>query len=741
MVTPRPQRWLSLRGELKRDLLQQTADYLLVFRVFVGIGAWVLFNGAVPGPAIGWWQIHVLFIAYFVVNGFLALQYRDRRLASSLILTDVSLNVGAMTIIAGFTGGLSSPIVLVCLMTVVAYEVLFSAPVAVLAVIVTVGGFTLLMLGEYAEWWREGIQVLGPDGGLDKVIQPALLAAILASIVWLFDRLRKLYQVSAAPMPSRTPSGGHADSTPAVVRRVDEAQTEAVVLAGVSEALGQFTESKDILNKVVEIARGVLWWDYCLILLWDNYAQAYVCAEVSGFEPERARQLRGLRLSPKDEPDLEWVRTLGHCAVITPREGARQTHGGTPTLLAAPLYSDGEFYGVLEFARFGGQRGFTQNDLRLADRLVGRTAVALQRARLFKEQQQADRMRAAGELASGVAHEVNNALVGILGQVDAVRSSTDVAAFRNAVDTVETQAYRIKAIIRELLGFGRPEMPERTRIDLRDLVTNTLTLMEHELKRAGTHVDTRFTPGVPPVLVDRKQIQQVLVNLFTNALHAVEGKEGGELLISVHDSRGSVYIEVQDNGVGIADNVISRVFDPFFSTKTEGTGLGLSVSFNIVRAHAGDLTVHSTPGVGTIFTVRLPAASDERVTDLHTALLVDDDPAVAATLEDMLRREGLEVRRAATGQEALAMLERQTFDAIFLDVRLPDISGQEVYAQLLASDPDKARRVIFVTGGLWRIESRGLRDQLPPQPMLAKPCTADQIREALRLLSGTKAAA
>jgi signal transduction histidine kinase/ActR/RegA family two-component response regulator len=737
----RAQRWLSFRSELKRDLLQQTANYLFVFRVFEGIAAWVLFNGAVRGDFSSYWQIHLLFVAYFVVNAFLALQYRNRRLANSLVLADVGLNAGTMTLVAGFTGGLSSPVVLICVMKTVAYGLIFSAPVAALAVLMTVAGFSLLMLGEYLEWWREGIHVLGNAETFDTVIHLVLFAAILVCIVWLCDRMREgLYQ-SQAVAPSRVPGGRQSDSVPAIARRIDEAQTEAVVLAGVSEALSQFTEAKDILNKVVEIARGVLWWDYCLILLWDNYAQAYICSEVSGFEPERARQLRGLRLSPKDEPDLEWVRKLGHCAVMTPREGARQSQDGAPTLLAAPLYSDGEFYGVLEFARFGGQRGFTQNDLRLADRLVGRTAVALQRARLFKEQQQADRMRAAGELASGVAHEVNNALVGILGQVESVRASSDVAAFRNAIDTVETQAHRIKAIIRELLGFGRPELPERTRVDLRDLVANTLTLMEHELKRANVRVDTRFTPGVPPVLVDRKQIQQVLVNLFTNALHAVESKENGELLVSVHANRGSVYIEVQDNGIGIPDEVISRVFDPFFSTKTKGTGLGLSVSFNIVRAHAGDLTVHSTPGVGTIFTVKLPAASDEKVADVHTALLVDDDPAVAATLEDMLRREGLDVRRAATGQEALNVLERQTFDAIFLDVRLPDISGQEIYARLAERDPEKARRVIFVTGGLWRIESRGLRDQLPPQPMLAKPCTADQIREALRLLGGTRAAA
>ncbi|HJV95580.1 MAG TPA: ATP-binding protein, partial [Albitalea sp.] len=198
---------------------------------------------------------------------------------------------------------------------------------------------------------------------------------------------------------------------------------------------------------------------------------------------------------------------------------------------------------------------------------------------------------------------------------------------------------------------------------------------------------------------------------------------------------------VRDSGVGIPPEDLPRVFDPFFSTKEQGNGLGLSVSYTIVQAHGGEMTVRSVAGEGTAFTVRLPAAVAAEGDAPRTVLLVDDDSAVAETLAGMLAREGLSVQCVATGEEALAAVARDSFDAVFLDVRLPDIPGQEVYARLAAEHPDVARRVIFVTGGLWRVESRGLREKLPPQPTLSKPCTLAQIREALRLLRDTRVAA
>jgi CheY-like chemotaxis protein len=212
-------------------------------------------------------------------------------------------------------------------------------------------------------------------------------------------------------------------------------------------------------------------------------------------------------------------------------------------------------------------------------------------------------------------------------------------------------------------------------------------------------------------------------------------------VISLQPRDAVVCMDVEDNGIGIPTEVQPRVFDPFFSTKKTGTGLGLSVSYAIIQAHGGDLTVRSALNVGTTFTLKLPAAARTPVQAPRTVLLVDDDPQVAETLTEMLAREGLTVRRAATGGEALGILATDSFDVIFLDVRLPDISGPDIYTRLAAERPELARRVIFVTGGLWRIESRGLRETLPPQPTLSKPCTAAQIREVLRLLRDSRAAA
>jgi CheY-like chemotaxis protein len=339
-----------------------------------------------------------------------------------------------------------------------------------------------------------------------------------------------------------------------------------------------------------------------------------------------------------------------------------------------------------------------------------------------------------------VAHEVNNALVGILGETEVAHGSADRETLQAAMARVATQGRRIAEIVQGLLGFARPHPPQREAVNLHDLVRDTLLLMAHDLSRSHVRSETRFAPDLPPVLADAKQIQQVLVNLFTNAAQAMDTK-GGTLLVTLQPAQGGVSIEVHDSGVGIPEENLPRVFDPFFSTKEGGNGLGLSVSYSIIRAHGGEMTVHSTPAEGTTFAVHLPAAAAAEGSGAHTVLLVDDDAAVAETLAIILAREGLVVQRAATGEEALAAVARERFDAIFLDVRLPDISGPQVYARLLAERPDMARRVIFVTGGLWRVESRGLRDKLPPQPTLSKPCTLAQIREALRLLRDTRAAA
>ena len=836
---------------LKRDLIQQTAYFVLIARVLDGLAAWILYNEAFLPTATEGWPVHVLFVVYLGANSFFGLRYHAGRFTQTTVLADLAINVGTMIVVAACTGGILSPLVLVCLVKIAGYGFIFSANTAVVAISATFTAFAAMVAGNQAGWWAIDDLSVGMDRNVDVVFRAAVLGTLLIGAPWLFKRVAdKEKQLTTEAKRAKVSA-----------ERARAAHAVATALLSVSEAVSRLTRLDEILNEVVEIAPRVLAVDYCGIFLWNEDNGTYQGAAVSGVEPTLARQLTSIRLARADVPDLEWVRRLGHCAVIAPRGIARLGLPDAPTLLTAPLMSGGRFYGVLQFARRGSNTGFNQNDLTIADGIAGQAAVALERARLVEESrrlvravestgeavlitdrhrrivfvneafshmfgythdellgrdglefgsgmsddwvrdvqrtmidrnwrgeaiarrkdgstfpvslhaslirteenriqgsvaimedisaekdlqerlQRTDRLAAAGELAAGVAHEVNNALTGILGQAESARDSTDVERLREAMASVELQGHRIADIVQGLLGFARPRPPQREPIDLRALVRDTLTLMAHDLGRSGIRSETRFATDLPPVLVDAKQIQQVLVNLFTNAIQAMQVNGSGTLTINLHAQPGVVLLDVQDTGPGIAPDTVSRIFDPFFSTKPKGTGLGLSVSFAIMRAHGGDLTVRSAPSGGTIFTLQLPAVADAATTEARTVLLVDDDDAVAETLNDMLTKEGLTVRRAATGQEALDVLAVEAFDVIFLDVRLPDISGPEIFARLAAERPTMARRVIFVTGGLWRIDSRGLREKLPPQTTLSKPCTAAQIREVLRLLRDQRAAA
>ena len=836
---------LRLGPYLKRDLIQQTAYLVLVFRIMEGLAAWVLYNEVYLPTAPDAWPIHFIFVAYFVVNSFFCLRYHAGRVTTALVSLDVLINLGTMTLAAGCTGGVTSPVVLISLFKIAGYGFVFAPRAGLLAVSITLIGSLALALAEAGGLWSVGSVRLSPEAErqIEFVFRLAVLGIISVGATWLFNEIaEKEKQVGAEARRAREAAG-----------REHAAASVAGALLAVSEAVSRLTSLNDILNKVVDVAPRVLRVDYCGIFLWNDEDATYHGAAVSGVEPALAQELVNVRLTPVDVPDLEWVRRLGHCAVIAPQGSARLSVPGAPALLTAPLLSGGQFWGVLQFGRRSGRNDFTQQDLTIGDGVASQTAVALERARLIEESRRlvravestdeavlitdrqrrivfanqaflrlfgytrnelvgrdalalggeasnewlqevqrhvlekrwrgeavarrrdgstfpvalntslirgedgsiqgavviiddisgeknmqeqlhrADRLAAAGELAAGVAHEVNNALSGILGQAESARHASDVESLQLAMARVETQGRRMAEIVQGLLGFARPQPPQRDAVDLGVLIRDTLALMAHDLGRNSVRTELRCAGDLPPVLADAKQIQQVLVNLFTNSMQAMEPR-GGVLIVSMHADGNAVFVEVQDHGTGILPQMLPRIFDPFFSTKAKGTGLGLSVSYAIVRAHNGDLTVRSTPNEGTTFTLRLPVA-DAEAPSVRSVLLIDDDPAVAESLIAMLQREGLTVRSAATGSEGLAILAGESFDAIFLDVRLPDISGQEVYARLAVEQPAMARRVVFVTGGLWRVGSRGLRESLPVQPTLSKPCTAAQIREVLRLVS------
>jgi two-component system NtrC family sensor kinase len=176
------------------------------------------------------------------------------------------------------------------------------------------------------------------------------------------------------------------------------------------------------------------------------------------------------------------------------------------------------------------------------------------------------------------------------------------------MDVVEEECERAARIIRELLVFARRKPPERKQVDLNEVARAALSLQAPEFDLRGVRVITELS-SVPGVRGDAHQLQQVLMNLFSNAAHAMRGKPGGgQLIVRSRETDGRVVMEVEDDGPGIAPENLTRVFDPFFTTKgdEQGTGLGLSIAYGIVHRHRGTITVESEVGVGTTFTVRLP---------------------------------------------------------------------------------------------------------------------------------------
>jgi PAS domain S-box-containing protein len=349
----------------------------------------------------------------------------------------------------------------------------------------------------------------------------------------------------------------------------------------------------------------------------------------------------------------------------------------------------------------------------------------------FHEQlQRADRLAAVGEIAAGIAHEINNALTAIFGQLEGV-DQLEGPELRAALKRIDRQAHRIADIVQGIVGFARPRPPHPEPVDLAAITRETLDLLRRDLQ--SVELETDFDADLPPALADRQQVQQVLLNLLNNALQAMAGRRPMRLRVAAAGADDRLVIRVTDNGSGIAPEVLPRVFDPFFSTKPEGTGLGLSVSYAIARAHGGELAADSEPGKGTTFSLYLPIAPQPAREAARPALLVDDDPEVGQALADMLSKEGFVVEHASSAKEALAKVDHKPWDVILLDVRLPDRSGPEIFAELARTRAHLAERVVFVTGGVWRSESR-LRDELPAQPVLAKPCTQSQLRAILREL-------
>jgi two-component system NtrC family sensor kinase len=254
------------------------------------------------------------------------------------------------------------------------------------------------------------------------------------------------------------------------------------------------------------------------------------------------------------------------------------------------------------------------NEIQVAVQAI--TDMARELEKREQELMQSGKLASLGVLISGVAHELGNPLNNVSMIAQTYLSLYDLLGDeekKNYMEDVYTQSERIKKIVENLLDFSRQKKQELQDIQIGDLVQRSLALVTNQLKISKVKHTVTIPEALPPVSVDVPQIQQVLVNLFINAIQAMEG--GGELFIeaSYDQEPDMVVLAVRDTGTGIKKEILPNIFDPFFTTKsTKGTGLGLSVSYGIIRQHHGEITVESEEGQGTTFTIKIPAKSKDK---------------------------------------------------------------------------------------------------------------------------------
>ncbi|RJP86322.1 MAG: GHKL domain-containing protein [Desulfobacteraceae bacterium] len=227
-----------------------------------------------------------------------------------------------------------------------------------------------------------------------------------------------------------------------------------------------------------------------------------------------------------------------------------------------------------------------------------------------KQISQADRLASIGQLSSGIAHEINNPLGIILGYTQLmIRSEPTDTQRYDDLKTIEKHVKHCKIIVEDLLNFARTSKPRQESMNIHEALDDALAFIRHQSGSDRMEIVREYDPNVPPMVLDEKKIKQVLINLMMNAIHAVRKKGRITLRTRFDAQENNVLITIKDTGYGIEKKNLSRIFDPFFTTKPtgEGTGLGLAVSYGIIKSHGGDIRVASEIGNGAEFTVVLPA--------------------------------------------------------------------------------------------------------------------------------------
>jgi len=394
---------------------------------------------------------------------------------------------------------------------------------------------------------------------------------------------------------------------------------------------------------------------------------------------------------------------------------------------------------------YRGEQVVVSNLFDLTERKAAEAELARQREMLH----QSEKLSALGELLAGVSHELNNPLSVLVGQAMMLQETARDAETASRAEKIGKAADRCARIVRAFLAMARQEPRAKVPVDLNEVVRSALEVAGYTLRTSGIEVSQRLAKDLPKVMADPDQMRQVLTNLVVNARDALQDLDRPRLLritTSFRRATCQVVVKVKDNGEGIPAEIQSRIFEPLYTTKEvgTGTGIGLALCHRIVESHGGAIVVEPAPGQGAIFAIRLPCSKDaetvrppppprRRKQASYRVLVVDDEYDVGRIISDVLSHEGHQVDVAQAGSLALEMIERQGYDVVLSDVRMPEMDGPSFYRHLLETNPRQVEGLAFITGDTLSPRVREFLNQAR-RPHLEKPLLPRDIRDLVHRL-------
>jgi GAF domain-containing protein len=494
-------------------------------------------------------------------------------------------------------------------------------------------------------------------------------------------------------------------------------------LLGTTQELNSILDLRQLLELIAEQARALIDVDSCVITLLNP--ETGVLTPVIALH-DWADQVLGVTLKLGEGITGQVAQTgVGEVVNHAEQDSRALTVPGTPVLpealLASPLRCKGRVIGVMTLSRLG-ERLFSEADLELLDSFASQAAVAVENARLYTESRrrareleqahgrleraqnqllQAEKLSAIGQLAAGMAHELNNPLTAIMGYAQLLETEDLRSDSRADVRRILAGCARAKKIVANLLTFSHQKRIAPQRVDLPALVERILKLHSFEFETGEAAVRYECAEHLPEAHLDPVQMEQLLVHLLRNA-HRATGPEGGQVTVSLSQPGPDLLrLEVTDQGPGIPAETLAHIFDPFFTTTDvgEGQGLGLSACFGIVRAHRGRIWAEPREEGGMRFIVELPldveeTPEEEAAPDGRSILVVTADEAVAEPLLSAAEEMGHRPSWVDSGEAALAEIVVHRYELVLCDVNLPGMGIGRLYGSVRANDPDLASRFV-----------------------------------------------